>query len=130
MIGTFRPPHSNRSASTTGERERVPSRLLIALPLVAARITHLSISTTVCFGSHQDRSPPTIGLQTGGGRVGYIVIVDPITTDHGTVYRPKDPLGEFIRLTNQVEDPSLGPPTPPGGLGGTYPGKPGPGPTR
>ncbi|WP_330232216.1 hypothetical protein OHA40_06815 [Nocardia sp. NBC_00508] len=56
---------------------------------------------------------------------GFIVIVDPSTTDHGTVYRPKDPLGEFIRLTNQTTDPSLDPSRVPGGTGGTPPGKPG-----
>lgn len=56
---------------------------------------------------------------------GFIVIVDPSTTDHGTVYRPKDPLGEFIRLTNQATEPSLAPDRLPGGTGGTPPGKPG-----
>ncbi|WP_157105806.1 hypothetical protein [Nocardia sienata] len=86
----------------------------------------------IMTGPHQTER---LGKDKNGNPVmmswdGYVVIVDPSTTDHGTVYRPKDPLGEFIRLTNQVEDPSLGPPTPPGGLGGTYPGKPGTGPTR
>ncbi|WP_328714866.1 hypothetical protein [Nocardia salmonicida] len=64
---------------------------------------------------------------------GFIVIVDPNTTDHGTVYRPKDPLSEFIRLTGQIEDPSLGDgkdgtrtgSQPPGGTGGTQSGKTG-----
>jgi hypothetical protein len=56
---------------------------------------------------------------------GFIVIVDPSTTDHGTVYRPDDPLGEFIRVTNQTTDPSLDPSRVPGGTGGTPPGRPG-----
>ncbi|WP_157128783.1 hypothetical protein [Nocardia amamiensis] len=56
---------------------------------------------------------------------GFIVMIDPSTTDHGTVYRPDDPLGEFIRLTNQTTDPSLDPGRVPGGTGGTPPGKPG-----
>ncbi|MFE1592273.1 WXG100 family type VII secretion target [Nocardia sp. NPDC058705] len=67
---------------------------------------------------------------------GYIVIVDPSTTDHGTVYRPKAPLDEFIRLTGQAQDPSLGDgqdgtrtgsqrPGGTGGTGGTQSGKTG-----
>ncbi|MBH0780499.1 hypothetical protein [Nocardia bovistercoris] len=56
---------------------------------------------------------------------GFIVIVDPSSDDHGTVYRPEKPLDEFIRLTNQTENPSLEPPHGTGGAGGTPPGKPG-----
>ncbi|WP_249644587.1 hypothetical protein [Nocardia sputi] len=70
------------------------------------------------LGKDKDGNPVMMSFD------GFIVIVDPRTTDHGTVYRPDDPLGEFIRVTNQTTDPSLDPGRAPG-TGGTPPGKPG-----
>ncbi|MFI9632346.1 hypothetical protein ACIHAX_06600 [Nocardia sp. NPDC051929] len=92
---------------------------------------------TACAGAARDMQYPLSEIKTifehyvvapvtvADDYDGFIVIVDPSTTDHGTVYRPKDPLGEFIRLTNQATDPSLAPDRLPGGTGGTPPGKPG-----